>query len=201
MRVGAIVEAPLDLLRPTQMAVGMRSVERKLQKIEKRADKPKKIEKVLQHRPIPAVYGPGGGLFIVDHHHFGMALTLAEIESAYVRIIADASDVSRAAFWRHMEADGRLHLYDERGQRVPPSLLPETLGDLRHDPFRDLAWDVREADGFFKVAEPYAEFRWANFFRSRIPSSIIRHDPKSALRTALKLCRSREAARLPGYAN
>jgi hypothetical protein len=201
VRVGAIVEAPLDLLRPTQMAVGMRSVTRKLHKIERRADKPKRIEKVLLRRPIPAVYGPGGGLFIVDHHHFGMALSLAEIESAYVHIIADASDFSRATFWKRMEADGRLHLYDERGRRVAPSLLPESLGELRHDPFRDLAWDVREADGFYKVAEPYAEFRWANFFRGRIPASIIQHDPKAAIRMALKLSRSRDAARLPGYAH
>lgn len=201
IRVGIIFEAPLEAFRPTQMAVGMRSVTRKLQKIEKRADKPEKIEKTLFNRPIPAVYGPGGGLFMVDHHHFGMALCLADLETAYVRVIADASDLSRAAFWKRMETDGRLYLYDEHGKRVSPSRLPTSLSGLRHDPFRDLAWDVREADGFRKVTRPYAEFEWANFFRAHIPLASLRRDPKSALREALKLCRSRAAAHLPGFAH
>lgn len=183
------------------MVVGMRSVTRKLHKLEKHASKRKRIDKVLLNRPIPAVYGPGGGLFIVDHHHFGMALCLAELERAYVRIIADASDVTRSTFWKQMEADGRLYLYDEFGERIPPSLLPRSLTQLRHDPYRDLAWDVREADGFRKVSQPYAEFHWANFFRNRIELSTIRRDPKAAMRRALKLCQSREAARLPGYAH
>ncbi len=196
-----IFEAPLDALRPTQMAVGMRSVTRKLHKIEKRADKPKKLEKTLSKRPIPAVYGPGGSLFMVDHHHFGMALCLADLECAYVRVVADASDFSRAAFWKRMETDGRLYPYDEFGERIPAWRLPRSLSGLRHDPFRDLAWDVREADGFSKVAEPYAEFQWANYFRKHISTSMLRRDPKSALREALKLCRSRDASRLPGYAH
>jgi hypothetical protein len=199
--VGALLQAPIDLLRPTQMAVGMRSVTRKMRKVESRVGKRKKIEKLLINRPIPAVCGPDGALFIVDHHHFGMALCLAEVKSAYVQVIEDISNLSRAAFWRRMEADGRLYPYDEFGRRIQPSLLPPTLHALRHDPYRDLAWDVREADGFHKVAEPYAEFRWANFFREHIAPSTIRRDPKEAVRMALKLCKSRLASRLPGYAH
>ncbi len=200
-RNAILVEAPLASLRPTQMAVGMRSVTRKMRKVERRVGKRRKFEKLLLDRPIPAVCGPGGDFFIVDHHHFGMALCLAEVETAYVRVIEDISGLSRAAFWRRMENDGRLYPYDEFGRRIQPSLLPPSLHALRHDPYRDLAWEVREAEGFHKVSEPYAEFRWANFFRDHIAQSTIRRDPKEAVRQALKLCKSRMAARLPGYAH
>jgi hypothetical protein len=199
--VGTLIQASIDLLKPTQMAVGMRSVTRKMRKVERRAGKRKKIEKLLLDRPIPAVCGPDGGFFIVDHHHFGMALCLAEVKSAYVHVIDDMSSLSHASFWRRMEADGRLYPYDEFGRRIQPSLLPPSLHALRHDPYRDLAWEVREADGFHKVAEPYAEFRWANFFREHISPTTIRRNPKDAVRLALKLCKSRLAARLPGYAH
>lgn len=197
--LGTLVRVPLESLRPTQMAVGMRSVSRKRRKLESRVGKHKQIEKILISRPIPAVRGPGGALFIIDHHHFGLALWQAEVESAYAHVIDDISRLSPAAFWRRMEADGRLYPYDEAGQRIEPSLLPTWLHALRHDLFRDLAWDVREAGGFQKVAVPYAEFRWANFFRERIALSTLRRDHKNALRKALKLCRSKDAAHLPGY--
>lgn len=170
MAVGALLQAPLEALRPTQMAVGMRSVTRKQRKVENRAGKRKKIEKLLCKRPIPAVRGPDGALFIVDHHHFGLALCLAQVKTAYVHVIDDISQLSRHAFWQRMEAEGRLYPYDEFGRRIPPSLLPTSLHALRHDPFRDLAWEVREAEGFDKAPEPYAEFHWANFFREQIPS-------------------------------
>lgn len=199
--IGTLVETPIEMLRPTQMAVGMRSVARKMRKVESRVGKRKKFEKLLLDRPIPAVFGPGGAFFIVDHHHFGMALSLAEVKSAYVHVIDDISSLSRGAFWRRMETDGRLYPYDEFGCRVHPASLPPTLKALRHDPYRDLAWEVREAEGFLKVAEPYAEFRWANFFRAHISRTTIRKEPKEAVRMALKLCKSRLAAHLPGFAH
>lgn len=194
--VGTVVQAPLASLRPTQMAVGMRSVTRKL---EKRASDRKRLEKALQKRPIPAVYGPDGGLFMVDHHHFGMALCLADLGRAYVHVIGDASELSQAAFWKRMETEGRLHPFDECGQRIPPSRLPTSLSELRHDPYRDLAWEVREAGGYEKVTQPYAEFVWANFFRKRITLSMMKRDPKAVLLFAMQLARSKYAARMPGF--
>ena len=197
--VGTIVRAPLESLRPTQAVVGMGSVSRKLEKLERRALEPKRLEKTLMKRPIPAEYGPDGGFFIVDHHHFGLALCRGEFESAYVHVIADAAELPRAAFWNRMQAEGRVYLFDERGERIPPSLLPASLSDLRHDPFRDFALYVRQAGGFGKAHVPYAEFRWANFFRKHMEACVIASDPKDAIRKALKLCKSKDASVLPGF--
>jgi hypothetical protein len=195
----APVSVPLETLRPTQMAVGMRTVTTKRRKLETRACKRKQLEKLLLTRPIPAVKGPDGDLYIIDHHHFGLALWQAEIDYAFAQIIDDLSTLSYGAFWRRMESDGRLYPFDEDGRRVSPQRLPPELAALRHDPFRDLASDVKAAGGYRKVATPYAEFHWANFFRRHIASTLIRNDRRQSLRQALKLCRSPEARGLPGY--
>lgn len=195
--VGKVREVPVEWLRPTQMAVGMRAVKYKRRKIEHRA---KQIEKVINAKPIPTVRGPGGELFIVDHHHFGLALWHHGIDRACIRVIEDSSALAAADFWRAMEASGRVYLYDEEGERVTPRRLPTWLHGLRHDPFRDIAWTVREAGGFQKSPTPYAEFQWANFFRDRISLPMVRRNYDAAIERAIRLCRSREASGLPGYA-
>ena len=191
------IRVPLDSLRPTQMSVGMRSVKHKRRRLESRSAK--SFERLLTGRPIPAVRGPGGELFIVDHHHFGLALWHAEVEHAWARVIDDKSRLSPAVFWRRMEAEGRLYPYDEEGRRIAPTALPLGLHELRHDPYRDLAWEVREAGGFVKSQIAYAEFHWANFFRQRIRLATVRRNHEAAVEKALRIARSRAAAKLPGY--
>lgn len=194
-----IVLVPVESLRPTQMAVGMRAVTSKRRKIESRVSNPKRARKVLSSKPIPAVKGPGGELFMIDHHHFGLALWQAEFDCAYARIIDDRSAMAPDDFWQSMEADNCLYPFDEGGQRVEPSKLPIWLHALRHDPYRDLAWEVRESGGFRKVRVPFAEFRWANYFRDRIALSLVRRNYKAAFDVALDLCRTNAASRLPGF--
>lgn len=197
--MGDLVLVPIESLRPTQMSVGMRAVVSKRRKFESRASKRKRMEKVIAERPIPAVRGPGGELFIIDHHHFGLALWQADVEHAYARVIGDLSNLSPTTFWRRMEFEGRLYPFDEEGRRVRPALLPTCLHGMRHDTFRDLAWSVREAGGFRKSPVPYAEFAWANFFRTRITSGAVERNRDAAVEKALLLCRGRLAADLPGY--
>jgi hypothetical protein len=193
------VLAPIEALRPTQMSVGMRAVKSKRRKFENRAGTGKRREKALSGRPIPTVRGPAGELFIIDHHHFCLALWQAEIQFAYAHILEDLSHLSPAAFWRRMEADGRLYPFDEEGRRVRASCLPTWLHALRHDPYRDLAGDVRDAGGYRKSKVPYAEFQWANFLRRHISNNMLRRNPDAAIATALKLAHNAEAMHLPGF--
>ena len=196
---GDVVVVPVEALRPTQMAVGMRAVTFKRRKFESRVTHRKQARKVLSDKPIPTVRGPGGELFMIDNHHFGLALWQAEVDRAYARIIDDRSGLDVDQFWRSMEADGCLYPYDEDGRRIDPSRLPIWLHALRHDPYRDLAWAVREAGGFRKVRRPFAEFHWANYFRGHIALSTVRRNHEMAVRRALKICRLPGAAQLPGY--
>jgi hypothetical protein len=145
------------------------------------------------------VRGPGGRLYIVDRHHLGVALWQAEVERAYVRIIDDLSRLAPRAFWHHMEAAGWVYPFDERGERVSLSDLPARLDALRSDLYRDLAWSVRVAGGFVKSPEPFAEFRWAEFFRANLARRALREDYEAAVKSAHRLARSKEAKALPGY--
>ena len=177
----------------------MRAVAAKREKVERRAHKVRKIARFLEQRPIPAVRGPGDLLYIIDHHHLSLALWQTQVDHAYVEIVDDLSQLSCERFWARMEDDGRLHPFDETGRRIDPARLPSRLPGLRHDPYRDLAWSVREYGGFEKDQVPYSEFFWAAFFRSRITPSALRSDYDWAVARAIKLARTREAASLPGY--
>ncbi|MFA5952376.1 MAG: ParB-like protein [Hyphomicrobium sp.] len=190
---------PLNVLRPTQIAVGMRAVEAKREKVETRAHKPRKIVRFLEERPIPAVRGPGEAFYIIDHHHLTLALWHSQVTSAFVEIIDDLSRLTPARFWRAMEGAGRVYLYDQHGRRVEPERIPRSINALKADPYRDLAWSVREDGAYRKTGAPYSEFRWAEFFRKKISKSIVQRNYDDAVAMAMKFARSAEASNLPGF--
>jgi hypothetical protein len=177
----------------------MRAVAAKREKVERRARSSRKLRRFLEDRPIPAICGPDDDFFIIDHHHLGLALLKSDVEEAFIAVVGDLSYLSCGGFLQRMAALGMLHAYDGHGRPVSATKLPTRLDDLRCDPYRDLAWSVREAGGFAKTGMPYAEFRWADFFRARIPRSTVQRDFDYAHDRAIWLARSREAARMPGF--
>jgi hypothetical protein len=189
----------LEILRPTQMAVGMRAVESKRRKIERRAKSRRRLRNYLEERPVPAIRGPGEGFFIIDRHHLSLALWQSDVDEAFVTLVGDLSHLPRERFLRQMASLGLLYAYDGHGRPISPTQLPVTLGALRCDPYRDLAWSVRRAGGFQKTNRPYAEFCWANFFRTRIPRATVRSDFGHAHDRAMRLARSQAAQHMPGY--
>jgi hypothetical protein len=56
---------------------------------------------------------------------------------------------------------------------------------------------ARDSGGYEKTAVPLEEFRWADFFRHRLPPPATDGDFELLVRKAVKLARSR--AGLPGY--
>jgi len=82
---------------------------------------------------------------------------------------------------------------------LSPVLLPEKIKMLQDDPYRSLAWLVRKNGGYKKTAIPFAEFKWARYFRKKIKLSGKKHAIKDALPLALELARDPEAENLPGY--
>jgi hypothetical protein len=195
----ACESAPLVELRPTQMAVGMRSVEAKRQKIERHLRSKRKIRRFLEKRPVPVVLGPDDDYYMIDHHHLSMALLQTEIDEVFIRVVSDLSDMPRRKFLRCMAALGWLHAFDAQGRKVCPTTLPASIDQLRPDPYRDLAWSVRQAGGFKKTEVPFVEFAWANFFRVNIPECLLTRNFEIAHERAVWLARSKAARRLPGF--
>jgi hypothetical protein len=126
-------------------------------------------------------------------------------------------------FWKAMFEHNYVYLFaGNGGGPKPPETLPKHIRDLGFDPCRSLAWLVRDHHGYLKNDKPFSEFKWANFFRTRILldqdlmagkatfDSIAYGDFKNGrieltdegediIEQALFLAAGPEAAGLPGY--
>ncbi len=58
---------------------------------------------------------------------------------------------------------------------------------------------MRQEGGFQKVKIPFVEFRWANYFRKRIPSGELKRSFADACVKAYDMAQDKRAAHLPGY--
>jgi hypothetical protein len=190
----------LKSLRPLQGAVGMGEVQQKADKIKQ---KPKKEENKLAADPIKVVRGPGGQLFVTDHHHGARAWLLAGYSSGICSIEPNPSSSDPENFWTQLKDLNKVHLENKDGGVIAPDALPLSLEQLPDDPYRTLAWMLRKKDGFCRALMPqkeFAEFIWADWMRGNIePAAQVAAAPKTFLETALKLAKSPAAASLPGY--
>ncbi len=192
-----LISARLEKLHPTQLTVGLAEVADKRQEWKKL--KRKERAAALDNHWFPSVLGPEGVYYIVDHHHFGLALIEEEVKKASLLVLKDLSFVDTVTFWNVMNFNQWAHPYDGRGVRRTFEAIPKSIADLQDDPYRSLAGRLRRAGGYAKDATPYSEFLWADFFRSRIASDQI-NDLSPKLQTkAMNLARSQEARYLPGW--
>lgn len=190
---------PLSQIMPTQITVGLRQVRSKQKKLRKLAHDPEKLLKFLLERPIPLVRGPKGKPYAIDHHHLGNALVRENFKMAALIWVADYSSLPKSAFWKKMEEMKYVHPHDENGRQRPFKAIPTKFSDLKDDPYRSLAGFARQNGAFEKVHIPYTEFRWADYFRKRIPPKSVVKDFGKALENAAHLACSVEAKDLPGY--
>jgi hypothetical protein len=188
---------PILELRPTQMTVGMREVKEKRKRF--REQKGKKQSELLGKRMIPVVVGPDQRFYVVDHHHLARALHEEGIEDILVTVIGDLRMVERDAFWGVMDNKRWVYPYDAKGERRHFKDLPKTITELKDDPFRSLAGELRRAGGFAKDTTPFSEFLWADFLRRLLPRKTVEDNFAKAMEKALELAKSENAIYLPGW--
>ncbi|NNN05167.1 MAG: hypothetical protein HKL90_04630 [Elusimicrobia bacterium] len=191
------VSGKMDLLklRPTQMAVGLREVDKKIARLSS-----KKGKKYLRSMPVPVVLGPHGHVYMTDHHH----LVRAAWEAGYTRVRtsvqADYSHLSDAEFWKRMKAKNWVYPYDQLGAGPHnPIDLPENVRGMADDPYRSVAGEVRERGGYRKNDAPFSEFLWAQFFRAHLTVHPVYHGFEAALAQAMALAKTTAANGLPGW--
>jgi hypothetical protein len=184
-------------LRPTQITVGMREVNEKRKQWRKHPEK-KRAEFLGKHM-IPVILGPKERHYIIDHHHLARALHEEGADQVLVIVVADLSRLDRNAFWTFLDHHSWVHPYDAKGARCAYEDIPKSISDLRDDPFRSLAEELRRAGGYAKDTAPFSEFLWADFLRRRLKRTMIERDFKSALKKATKLAKSLDAKYLPGW--
>lgn len=188
---------PILALRPTQMTVGMREVKEKRKRFrEQKADK--QSDMIGKHM-IPVVRGPDKRFYVVDHHHLARALHDEGVDDILVTVIGDLTMVEREAFWGVMDNKRWVYPYDAKGERRHFKDLPKSVKDLKDDPFRSLAGELRRAGGFAKDTTPFSEFLWADFLRRQISRKTAEENFAKAMEKALELAKSDGAIYLPGW--
>ena len=188
---------PILELRPTQMTVGMREVKEKRKRF--REQKAQKQREMIGHHMIPVVLGPDKRFYVVDHHHLARALHDEGIADILVTVIGDLTMVDRDAFWGVMDNKRWVYPYDAKGERRHFKDLPKSVKDLKDDPFRSLAGELRRAGGFAKDTTPFSEFLWADFLRRQISRKLVEDHFAKAVEKALEAAKSDNAVYLPGW--
>lgn len=194
----ALCSCDVTTLRPLQGALGYGEAQDKERKIR---DKPDKERRELGNDPIKVIRGPGGELFITDHHHGADAWLRAGRPMAVCRIDKGPAFGTEAEFWAGLEAVRLVRLRDEHGRPITPAQLPKSLDQMPDDPFRTLAWRVRKAGGFCRhemEQTEFAEFTWADWLRTR-PELQAEVAGDGGVTTAVALARSQAAQAVPGW--
>jgi hypothetical protein len=184
-------------LRPTQMTVGMIEVKDKIKRFEELEKK--KQETAIGEHMIPVVVGPDKRYYVVDHHHLARALHEAKVKHVLVTVIGDLRMVDKDAFWGVMDNKRWVYPYDSKGERRPFKNIPKTVTELKDDPYRSLAGELRRQGGFAKDTTPFSEFLWADFLRRKISRKAVDDHFMRALEKAKELARGPDAIYLPGW--
>jgi hypothetical protein len=184
-------------LRPTQLTVGYREVAAKRAAWDALTKAARK--QFLDGHVVPVVLGPNQRRYVVDHHHLARALADDGQDTVLVGQLADFSVLSKPEFWLVMQHRRWVYPFDANGERQPFEALPKTIAQLVDDPWRSLAAAVRDAGGYAKENEPFAEFLWADFLRRRVDPILLAGDFKEAIKAALKQVHTSAAEHLPGW--
>jgi hypothetical protein len=193
---------PILSLRPTQMTVGMIEVKEKRKRLReywKEHKSKKKQGEFLGRHMIPVVLGPDKRHYVVDHHHLARALHDEGIGDVLVTVIADLTMVDRNAFWGVLDNHRWVYPYDAKGERCHFRDIPKSVVDLKDDPFRSLAGELRRVGGFAKDTTPFSEFLWADFLRRKMPPKSVEANFEKAVEKALGFAKSKDAVYLPGW--
>lgn len=204
----------INMIHPTQCAVGYAEVAVKMEELS-RYQRDGNLDKYLKEKKIPCVLGSDNILYITDHHHMGLALTILAAEwieenpkknkeeNPYIRCTFDIkydfskSNLSKKDFFKVLASLNFLHPFDENGQSTQE--IPRRLIDLKNDHYRSIAGFVRKSGGYKKIDQAYTEFEWADFFREHISIEEIEKDIKEAVTKGVGLALSEKAKHLPGW--
>lgn len=185
-------------LKPTQFALGLREVDAKIKKL--KGFTAAELEDYLRAHPIPVVKQTENLYHLIDHHHLVRACWELDLESVHVDLVDDLSEHDEDTFWKKMKQLNYVHLFDQFGKGPHDhALLPLDIRCLADDPFRSLAWMIREEGLFEKTKTPFSEFKWADLFREHITIERTDHGFERAKKEAMKIARSPQAKHLPGY--
>ncbi len=193
-------EIKIDILelKPTQLCLGVYDIDHKCNKIINL--KGNELKEYMKRKQSPVIRYKQY-YYLIDHHHYARAMWEVYGNIAIsCEVLMDLSSLSEKAFWQIMQDNHYVHLYDHFGDGpLDPIHLPPSIRFMADDPCRSLAFIVRERGGFNKSKIPFAEFYWANFFRTMLGDKVYKQDILTLLDEALLLCNHKNAEISPGF--
>jgi hypothetical protein len=147
--VGTACMCTIPSLHPTQLAVGMNEVDKRVHKIKKMSQG--ELGKYEQCRPVPLVIGPPTGavqFYLTDHHHLARALLDAGENSTRCIIADSRQTLSDTDFRDWMVKNKKVWLFDEKGNPITFEQLPGGLKELRDDRIARSPGRLRSRMGF-----------------------------------------------------
>jgi hypothetical protein len=165
--VGSVEKIEILSVRPTQFYVGKKEISYRILKIEEKRALGE-LSEYKKKRKGRVVIGPGNVPYLIDGHHFALALHEAGEETMWVEVVRDYSDLTTVEFWEKLKKKCWCYLKDLNGNSLPPLELPSTLLKLKDDPYRSLAWMLEKCEAYVDLDIPFSEFLWAQFLRKRI---------------------------------
>jgi hypothetical protein len=202
--VGATYTVDVEDLRPTQFRVGEHVVEQKYEKIENMSKEKRK--EYFESNKIPVVVGPKGRLYLIDRHHFARAVEEAGYTEVNIKVLKNWSSFDEVEFWQKMRAAHFVYQNDDvEGRMVAATDLPKRVADMKDDPFRSLAGDLRD-EGYFnkKPGEYFIEFKWARALRryfTKEDLDVYKMKYKDAMKDAREFAGSPQSLGLAGRAS
>lgn len=197
VRAPLLFSVPVASLRPTQITVGYREVKLKRKRWRELGEDSR--SKFLSRHMMPVVLGPKERHYILDHHHLARALLDEGQTAVYVTVVSDLHRLDKDEFLSYLDNRGWLHLFGDNGEREPIERLPKSVGEMKDDPYRSLAGELRRIGGFAKDATPFSEFLWADYLRRRVKRKLVDEDFSAAMELALKLAKDQKSDHLPGW--
>ncbi|MFJ5682621.1 ParB/Srx family N-terminal domain-containing protein [Streptomyces sp. NPDC093099] len=139
------------------------------------------------------VVGPGGELYLTDGHHSLTSFLETPDGGAKthirLRVAANLSGLSTAAFWQTMREKKWVWLRDENNGPITTDQLPQRLGLARFhdDRYRSLVYFTRDI-GYQapEAAAEYLEFLWGTWLRDRVDLDTYDLDSPASYLTAIR---------------
>lgn len=149
---------------------------------------------------IPVVLAPDDRYYyVIDHHHLALARHDGGVKEILVTVTGDLTAVAGDAFWGVMDNKRWVYPSDANGERRQFKDIPKTVADLKDNPFRSLAGELRREGAFAKHTTPFSEFLWADFLRRRLSRKVLEDYSAAAMEKGMALARSPDAIYLPGW--
>lgn len=197
----------IEKLHPTQFCAGFKAVDENIRELQKKS--PEKLRDFVKKHPLPVIKGPALAsvnninpiehYYLIDRHHLALAYLKVSIKAVPLFILSDQSHQSSDSFAQWLLENHFVYLRDEHDQPRELSELPPSLWQLRDDPYRSLAGFAEERGAFNKTSEPYMQFQWARYYRSKISSAMVIEHFQEAIERAIAFSKQPEARSLPGY--